>query len=397
MKQSAWWYAKQGLDGSLQGTPPAQVLVQTGWARSVGGAGPYLTLFARSGSSREAADAAVANLEIYELPSARGCTYVVPAEDFALALKVGQPASEVPIAAAKKYCGVTDAELETLYLTVLDGLRGGRALTPNELKEVCGGAVRSLGEAGKKRGLSTTLPLALGYLQAQGEIRRVPENGRLDQQRYRYIRWEENPLRGFSLTLEEAHVELARKYFRWIGPATLAEFQWFSGLGVGAAKAAVAPLNLVPLTEGDPYMLLPEDLDRYREFEAPSAPHAALVSALDGLTLLRRDLSHLLAPADREHPVYAEKGGAQAVGGLSDSPFHTIFDRGRLIGFWEYDPEQQELVWITFHAPPAGLAEAVAQTQAFAREQLGDVRSFSLDSPASRAPRIAWLRAHRSR
>lgn len=393
MKRMAWWHRKQGLNGSLAGAPPATVLARTGWARSVGGAGPYLTLFARAGTSREAADAAVANLEIYELPSARGCTYVVPAEDFALALKVGQPASEVPIATARKYCGVDDRELDALYQAVLDALTPGRPLTPDQIKEACGGTVRSLGDAGKKRGLSTTLPLALGSLQATGEIRRVPVNGRLDQQRYAYIRWENNPLKGFSLTYEEALTELARRYFRWIGPATLQDFQWFSGLGVGASKAATAPLNLVPVQPDEPFLVLPDEREAFASYAAPTDPEIALVSGLDGLLLLRRDLCSLMAAADRERPVYGEKG-VQAMGGLSDSPFHAIVDRGRLIGFWEYDPQQQEIVWMTFDAPPASLREAVARTEAFAREQLGDVRSFSLDSPASRAPRLAWLRQH---
>lgn len=394
MKRSAWWYAKQGLDGSLRDALPGAVLSRTGWARSVGGAGPYLTLFSRAGTTRETVDTAVANLEIYELPSARGCTYVVPAEDFALALRVAQPSSEVPINTAKKYLGVTDQELETLYQAVLDGLRSGGPLNPNQLKEACGGAVRNLGEAGKKRGLSTTLPLALGYLQARGEIRRVPENGRLDQQRYAYVRWDPNPLGGFSLSLEEAYVELARRYFKWIGPATLAEFQWFSGLGVGAAKAAVAPLDLVPAEPGEPFLMLHEEREAYAAFQVPAEPQLALVSSLDSMLLLRRDLSQLLAPSDRENPVYAEKGGTQAAGGLSDSPFHVILDRGRLIGFWEYDAEQEQIAWMTFAAPPAGLREEIARTEAYAREQLGDVRSFSLDSPASRAPKIAWLRKH---
>ncbi len=212
MKQSirnAWWWKKQGLDGSLMESSPATALARTGWSRSVGGAGPYLTLFARAGTTREAADAAVANLEIYELPSARGCSYVVPVSDFALALKVGQPASEVPINTAKKYLGVTDNELDSLYTAVLDAVTSNEPLTPNQLKEACGEAVRNLGDAGKKRGLSTTLPLALGYLQAHGEIRRVPVNGRLDQQRYAYTRWDPNPLKGFSLSLEEAYTELS--------------------------------------------------------------------------------------------------------------------------------------------------------------------------------------------
>src|SRR5690348_9682504 len=88
-KLRAWWSHRQALDGRLAGAPPERVLAETGWARSVGGVGPYLTLFARAGTSREAADSAVSELRIHELPAARGCTYVLPAEDFALALKAG--------------------------------------------------------------------------------------------------------------------------------------------------------------------------------------------------------------------------------------------------------------------------------------------------------------------
>src|SRR5881227_3187292 len=86
----AWWAHRQGLDGACEGAAAAEVLAKTGWARSVGGAAPYLTLFARAALSRETIDQAVTNLEICEMPAARGCTYVVPAADFALALKVGQ-------------------------------------------------------------------------------------------------------------------------------------------------------------------------------------------------------------------------------------------------------------------------------------------------------------------
>ncbi|MFI6849022.1 hypothetical protein OG535_21450 [Kitasatospora sp. NBC_00085] len=40
-----------------------------------------------------------------------------------------------------------------------------------------------------------------------------------------------------------------------------------------------------------------------------------------------------------------------------------------------------------------GPGTAVARTEAFVRDQLGDARGFSLDSPTSRAPKIAALRA----
>lgn len=89
-KLRAWWAYRQGLDGSLAGASAGSVLERSGWARSVGGIGPYLTLLSRAGINHEAADNAVSRFEIHELPSARGCTYVLPASDFALGLKVGQ-------------------------------------------------------------------------------------------------------------------------------------------------------------------------------------------------------------------------------------------------------------------------------------------------------------------
>src|SRR3954463_4651636 len=82
----AWLWARQGLDGTLTGLSPADVLERSGWARSVGGVGPYLTFFSRAQLSREAVDAALKDVVIHELPAARGCTYVVPKRDFALAL-----------------------------------------------------------------------------------------------------------------------------------------------------------------------------------------------------------------------------------------------------------------------------------------------------------------------
>ena len=49
----AWAWHRQGLDGSLAGCTAEQVLARAGWARSVGGANPYLTLFARAGIRRD--------------------------------------------------------------------------------------------------------------------------------------------------------------------------------------------------------------------------------------------------------------------------------------------------------------------------------------------------------
>ncbi|HYK89567.1 MAG TPA: crosslink repair DNA glycosylase YcaQ family protein [Acidobacteriota bacterium] len=390
IKLRAWWAHRQGLDGGFTGKSAAEILGQTGWARSVGGVGPYLTLFARGGIGRPAADESVAHLEIHELPSARGCTYVVPASDFALALKVGQNFGfESDMKTARKI-GVTDAEVDRLCSAVLDALAKG-PLDPEQIRDAAGNAARSLGEEGKKKGLNSTLPLALGKLQSDGEIRRLPINGRLDQQRYRYALWRPNPLSRHSLSMEESYTELARRYFSWIGPATLAEFQWFSGLGAKACRAAVEPLGLVAPENGSEYLMLQRDLEKLRGFGVPKKPNYMLVSSLDGIGLLRRDLKGLIGADDLKRSVFAEKGFRE-LGGLSDLPNHAILERGRLVGLWEYDPESESIAWMSFGIRDKVLTEAVSRTEAFIRSDLGDARSFSLDSPKSRAPRIQALR-----
>lgn len=389
----AWWSHRQGLDGSMAGATPTEVLARAGWARSVAGAGPYLTLFARAGISRATADAAVASLAIHELPAARGCTYVLPASDFALGLALGDDFGHGDMAQARKL-GVTDAEIDALCSAVVQALTTS-VMPPEALRDATGNASRSLGDEGKKKGLTTTLPLALGRLQASGNIRRVPVNGRLDQQRYAYTRWTPNPRAGAKLAPTDARIAIAQRYFAWIGPASLKEFQWFSGLSAKLANEAVAALQLRPVADGSLLMLPDADLDAFHAFKAPTEPQYALVSSLDSITAARRNVIDLVDAADAEREVVAD-AAVKMIGRLSDLPSHAILDRGRLIGLWEFDPEAQQLVYALFRGKPdAALRAALARTEAFVRDDLGDARSFSLDSPKSRQPRLAALRAAR--
>ncbi|MES2176761.1 MAG: crosslink repair DNA glycosylase YcaQ family protein [Gemmatimonadota bacterium] len=386
----AWWFHRQGLDGSLRDASPAAVLERSGWARSVGGVGPYLSLFARAGTTREATDAAVVKLEVHELPAARGCTYVVPASDFALALTVAQAFGQAEVKTAAKL-GVTEKEIAKLCDAVVESL-SDEPMDPDAIKQSVGSAVRNLGDEGKKKGMITTLPLALGLLQARGLVRRVPVGGRLDQQRYRYVRWTPSALASSKLSESDAVAELARRFFSWVGPATMKEFQWFSGLGVKTAKDAVAPIGLV--SAGDTERLLLPDVTRaFAGFVPPKKPAYALVSSLDAISAARRDVASLVADEDRM-VVATHTFGDRPGSNLVDLAAHAILDRGRLIGYWEYDVDDQRIVWATFsgHKDTALLA-AVEATEAYVRDQLGDARSFSLDSPTSRRPKIDALRA----
>jgi hypothetical protein len=387
-KLRAWWWHRQGLDGSLRGADAATALDRAGWVRSVGGANPYMALFARGRISKDAVDAAAASLQIYELPSARGCTYVLPKDDFDLGLRVGQGFGDAAtLATAKKFLGVTDEEVELLCQSVLEALSSSEK-DPAQLREAVGDRVRNLGDAGKKRGLTTTLPIALGLLQSRGDIRRVPVDGRLDQQRYRYARWQPSPLAGIQADDNEAYTALARHFFRWIGPARASNFQWFSGLGVRAARNAREPLELEEIDDG--WLILPEDRDEWERFEAPSEPQYELVMGLDNLILHRRDLASLV-DVQGSTAVRAQQVAGSALGS-PDLEHQAIFDRGRLIGMWDYDPEAQAIVYATFEAADAALKQVIGETEAFTRDQLGDARSYSLDSVASRQPRLQKLR-----
>ena len=139
-------------------------------------------------------------------------------------------------------------------------------------------------------------------------------------------------------------------------------------------------------------MLLPDDAKAFAAFKAPTKPEYALVSSLDPITANRREMQSLLDPKDRER-MFVVDTSAKPAGGLMDLPSHAILDRGQIIGLWEFDVDAGSIVWATFgRKKDKALEAAVEETQTFVRDQLGDARSFSLDSPKSRATRIASLR-----
>jgi len=161
---------------------------------------------------------------------------------------------------------------------------------------------------------------------------------------------------------------------------------------VKTTKAAVEPLGLVPAEPGSDRLLLPDDAAPFEAFEPPKTPAYALVSGLDPIAANRREMQSLIDPKDRERTVVVDTS-AKPLGGLVDLPSHAILDRGQIIGLWEYDVDSRSIAWTTFgRKKDRALDAAIEETQAFVRDELGDARSFSLDSPKSRAARVASLR-----
>ncbi len=392
VKMRAWWHHRQGLDGSMAKLSSAAILERTGWQRSVGGANPYLALHARNSAKRQSMDEDVQSLRIHELPSARGCTYVLPNSQFALGLVCGQGFSTKPTNLnAFKFLGYSQQELDDLCAGILSAL-DGNMLDPRELKEPLGNLIKNFGEEGKKRGQSTSLSLGLGVLQEQGLIRRVPVNGRIDQQRYAYTLWQPSPLENSQLSSENCFEELARQFFTWIAPATVSQFQWFSGLGVRASKEAISKINLVAIEPGSDYLIPADLVAEYKKFKTPSKPSIVLLGGMDNLFMLRRNVTDHVDPSDLKRQMRGEKAFTE-VGGVSELTSHAIVDRGRLIGLWEFDCSISAIAYHSFIGKTPEVKAAVQKTEAFVRDQLGDARSFSLDSVQSRVPKIEALRA----
>lgn len=318
-----------------------------GWMHSAGGTGPYLSLKARlPGLHRQEVDDLVfRRLELFEVPCVRSSTMLVPRADLAVALAAGRRAFAEWEKKLEKL-GVGRKELETLAARLLVALGAGTRSADQLRRDVPAKLIRDLGEAGKQLGFATTLPVALRLLQLDGRVIRLAEERRLDGKVhfYRATDGEAEPPPG---DLDRA---LAERYVTWSGSTHVDDFAWWAGIGKRAAKAALEGLQA-------------------------GAPTAAL--ATGGVALLPFRDNHFAL----RH-------------GTAPEPHHnTIVSSGALAGLWEYDRDGECIVWRCEGKPPRGLDAAIAATEEFIREELGDHHFYAVDHAAARAKRIAELRA----
>jgi len=182
---------------------------------------------------------AVLSGELCVAPSVRGCIYVVPRDERALSLRIAHHLSEARIRKEHQKLGIPASELDVLGAQVLEALAHAPHTTASLRSALPDGAVRSLGDAGKKLGVTSTLPITLRRLEFAGEIERRPHDGRLDHERYV---WAPCALEVGAFSDDDA-VAIARRFLTWAGPSTRKEFAAWTGLSQTVAKAALAALD----------------------------------------------------------------------------------------------------------------------------------------------------------
>lgn len=393
--------AAQEIDGSGKGGLVATV-ERTGFVRTLGGADVYLAVRARvPGLRRADLDAAVERGDLRVVPAARGCIYLVPRRYLAMALKLADLLSRPRAARDHERAGVGPDELEDVARAVLATLRANGAMTTNLLRRrLPAGTVRSLGEQGKKVGLSSTLPPALRRLEFDGLIERVHQDGRLDSERYSWRIPEAGPFAGSEFPDHPAdlHTRIAEIFFRAAGLGSRPTLAAWSGLGQSDARAAMDRLELVRVVvEGRDEELFALAERRSMLASPPAARGVAFLPFADNAVALHGGPAFLTDPAHHglEVPSWG-RGKPVPLGEARHASLRSIVADGKIVGFWELDLDRGEIVTAPFAPLPeetrAEVSSGAADLYEFLTTEIGHARSFTLDTEKDMRRRAEQIR-----
>ena len=191
-------------------------------------------------------------------------------------------------------------------------LEGGKQLTRDELADAL-----------RENGVDGDLPLRVAHILARAELDRVICSGARRGKQPTYALFDERvpptPLR----SRDEAIAELTRRYFLSHGPATLKDFNWWSGLTGADIKAGIAMVkNQLAEAEidGKTYWFDPQ-----MPFPAPPVEEAFLLPNFDEYMVGYSDRSAIVDSRFAAHPR------------LRDSAVltHVVVLGGQIAGTWK--------------------------------------------------------------
>lgn len=400
--------AAQGLPAPRDAGVSDQIAT-SGYQRTLGGADAYIAVRARVPKLvRADLEALIQEGELVVIPAVRGCIYVVPASEAPMCLSIAGKLTERRDERDAEKAGIREGELDEVSDAVHEELRAGGPRTTAGLRKALGtDLIRSLGDRGKKVGVSSTLPPALRRLEFSGRISRVPVDGRLDHEKYEWRAAEGDPLGRAELPEEPArlHALLLRGFVQRAGVTNLDAFCAWSGLTKRDAKAALTAagdeVQIVEAVGIDGDALAPQDLAALQKRAKKSNDATAFLPFEDNLIHLHGAVANWIAPEhhDLEVPAWSNMRDAKDTTRLGDARhvrWRSILCEGRIRGFWDYDPVEQVVVTGMFDPPSKTGRQRVetlaGELTAFLRDEIGHGLSFSIDTDESLTRRCQLLR-----
>lgn len=262
------------------------------------------------GSVESDIDAALAEGTIVRSWPMRGTLHVVAPED--LRWMLGLTSERLIKGATERRAALelTHAQLERAREAVIGALTGGRILTRDEIYAVFDRAgVSPTGQRGYH---------ALWYLSQSGTLCFGPP----DEKQQTFVLFDEWIAESRTLDRDEALGELATRYFRSHGPATIRDFAWWSSTTLGDARIGLAIAR-------DALTCFDRDGESYY-----CAADATREPGPDGLRLLPGFDEFLLGYQDRR-PQLAPRNAQRVVPGGNGMFLSTIVRDGEVIGTWK--------------------------------------------------------------
>lgn len=237
--------------------------------------------------------------------------FVTPA-DIRWLLELTAPRVNIANAYMYRQLELDDALFARSNEAVAEALAEGQFLTRTELGTV-------LSRAG-----IAAQGMRLGYIIHRAELDAIVCSGPRRGKQFTYALLDERAPQAKRLPYDEALAELTQRYFTGHGPATPADFAWWSGLTKSQVQAGLELVKSVLSREtmGDQAYWLAPDLPLVKE----ASPTAHLLPNYDEYLLSYRDSSPVLDPAQAHmietgNPIYD----------------HFLVIDGRLAGVWRRD------------------------------------------------------------
>ncbi len=337
-----------------QATTPGAVVAALGGMQAQDYRGSLWAVGLRlPGSTAAAVERAMADGAIVRTWMMRGTLHFVAAHDVRWMLALLAPRFIAASAYRYRQLGIGEHELLRSHDVLTDALSGGGPLARDEVM----GLLRQAGVATDgQRGIHIIRHLSLQGLIGQVAIKgKQPAFGLLD----------DRVPRAEPLSRGEAAAQLAHRYFTGHGPATLADFVWWSGLTVVEARAGL---------ESAKDLLAHAEAGGTDYWMPPMPPTASAPRRTPGAVWLLPGFDeYVLGYRDREVALDAVAAERVVPGGNGIFKPAIVVD-GRVVGTWSLGTRTRDAALVeifpapgTAAPPPDVLARALDVCDAFVR------------------------------